>query len=89
MAHGKSLYDHCFRRELGHSPLRVRFKVMTTLSFIIALSYPRERESIRSVTSEIYDYLISFQRHEEILLSQMNIPPALYRELLHNLESRR
>lgn len=49
--------------------------------FFIVSSYVREREIadrfIQLLTSEILDYVISFSRHDVMLLTQMNILTAL------------
>lgn len=99
-AHGGRVYNHRVRKRLSHSPAHARFSVTHSayqkhgrgrddiLSFIVALSYLRDREIadrfIRLVTSEIYDYVISFPWHEDMLLSQMNIPITLYQGWLHH-----
>lgn len=52
--------------------------------FFIVSSYVREQEIadrfIQLLTSEIHDYVISFSRHDVMLLTQMNILTALYQD---------
>lgn len=99
-AHGGRVYNHRVRKRLSYSPTHTRFGVTHSayqkhdrgqsdiLSFIIALSYLRDRGIqdgfLHAITSETDDYLMRFPRHKTLLLRQMNIPDQLYQEWRHN-----